>query len=424
MKFFFFIFVLLPVLLFSQLNLKKPKVLFIGNSYTYVNNLPQLIHDVAIAAGDTLIFDSSCPGGYTFLNHSLDQATIAKINWGHWDYVVLQAQSQEPSFSPAQVNAQTLPYAIVLDTMIKNHNACATTVFYETWGRKLGDASNCASYPPVCTYTGMQNRLKQSYKAFADTCHGLFSPVGEAFRKSIALNPALELYQSDQSHPSLEGSYLAACVFYEMLYQKSVLSNTFNPGIGTATLSFLQQTAHAVVQDSLVVWNVGKFIPKAAYTYSLLSNANVQFNAMFPWLNHTWYFGDGTANLGPQLQHQYSSGGIKTVSHVVDDGCKRDSIVMQMNLGNISTALKEDLNQANIQMYPNPVSSYFKITDMNGHVISGCEVELINLLGQKFILTEEEGLFKTNQFANGLYQLIVKHKNKLFQIKLIINQND
>ena len=50
------------------------------------------------------------------------------------------------------------------------------------------------------------------------------SPIGEAFRRSIALNPNLELYQPDESHPSLEGSYLAACVFYEVLFQKSVLN--------------------------------------------------------------------------------------------------------------------------------------------------------------------------------------------------------
>ena len=41
---------------------KKLKVLFLGNSITYVNNLPQLIYDIALANGDTLVFDSNCPG--------------------------------------------------------------------------------------------------------------------------------------------------------------------------------------------------------------------------------------------------------------------------------------------------------------------------------------------------------------------------
>ena len=137
---------------------KKIQALFLGNSYTYVNNLPQLIKDIALANGDTLFFDTNCPGGYTFQNHSLDATSIGKINSQLWDCVVLQAQSQEPAFSPWQVSSQTLPYAIKLDSIIKNKNVCTQTIFFETWGRKNGNASNCPSYPPICTYNGMQNR--------------------------------------------------------------------------------------------------------------------------------------------------------------------------------------------------------------------------------------------------------------------------
>lgn len=240
---------------------KKLKVLFFGNSYTYVNNLPQLIKDIALANGDTLIFDSNCPGGQTFNGHFVAPLTITKITSMVWDKVVLQAQSQEPSFSPSQVASQTLPYAIKLDSIIKHYNACTETVFFETWGRKNGDASNCPFYAPVCTYLGMQNRLRASYKLFADTTHSVFSPAGEAFRKSISLNPSLELYNVDESHPSLEGSYLTACVFYETLFHKSVLSNTYTAGVSSINVSFLQQTAHNVVNDSLMTWNIGKYNP-------------------------------------------------------------------------------------------------------------------------------------------------------------------
>jgi hypothetical protein len=251
------------ILLFSSIlnaqQHQKSKVLFLGNSYIYVNNLPQLIKDIALANGDTLMFDSNSPGGQTFQGHFNDATSILKINSQPWDYVILQAQSQEPSFPPSQVNSQTLPYAIGLDSIIQNNYACTKTVFYETWGRKNGDASNCSFYAPLCTYTGMQNRLRASYKLFADTTHSIMSPAGEAWRKSIALNPGLELYSSDQSHPSLEGSYLTACVFYEVLFNKSVLTNIYTAGISTGTVSFLQQIAHDVVNDSLATWNIGKY---------------------------------------------------------------------------------------------------------------------------------------------------------------------
>jgi hypothetical protein len=69
------------------------------------------------------------------------------------------------------------------------------------------------------------------------------------------------LYSSDQSHPSLEGSYLTACVFYETLFHKSVLSNTYTAGVSSTNVSFLQQIAHDVVNDSLLTWNIGKYNP-------------------------------------------------------------------------------------------------------------------------------------------------------------------
>lgn len=259
---------------------KTLKVLFLGNSYTYVNNLPQLIHDIALANGDTLIFDSNCPGGHTFNNHFNNATSISKINAQAWDNVILQAQSQEPSFSPGQVEAQTLPYAIKLDSLIKKNNPCSETVFYETWGRKNGDASNCGSYLPICTYLGMQDRLRASYKLFADTTKSVMAPAGEAWRKSIAQNPTLELYQSDQSHPSLEGSYLTACVFYETLFHKSVLSNTYTAGVSSINVNFLQQIAHDVVNDSLLTWNIGKYNPCSITSLNPVSlNNNI---ALYP----------------------------------------------------------------------------------------------------------------------------------------------
>ncbi len=257
---------------------KKLKVLFLGNSYTAVNNLPQLVHDIAQANGDTLIFDSNCPGGHTFYDHFNNSTSVSKISAEHWDNVVLQAQSQEPSFSPTQVATQTLPYALKLDSLVALNYSCTITMFFETWGRKNGDASNCGTYPPVCTYLGMQDRLRQSYKLFSDTCKAVMAPVGESWRKSIAQTPSLELYQADQSHPSLEGSYLSACVFYETIFGKSVLSNTFNPGISTVTLSFLQQIAHSVVNDSSFIWNIGKYNPCGP---SLLETNFESYNSNF-----------------------------------------------------------------------------------------------------------------------------------------------
>ena len=75
-----------PIITFSQ---QTKEVLFVGNSYTFYNNLPQLVADIALSLGDTLIHDSSTPGGATFNAHSSNSQTLSKISQQQWDYVVL-----------------------------------------------------------------------------------------------------------------------------------------------------------------------------------------------------------------------------------------------------------------------------------------------------------------------------------------------
>ncbi|MFN7913642.1 MAG: DUF4886 domain-containing protein [Bacteroidota bacterium] len=348
------LFVVFNFQLISQTGTKTITCLFLGNSYTYVNDLPLLIDSLAKANGDDLVYDQNTPGGHTFNNHFNNATSLAKINLQAWQYVVLQAQSQEPSFSPAQVNVQTLPFAIKLDSAINQNNTCSQTVFYQTWGRKFGDASNCGFYPPVCTYTGMQNRLRASYKLFADTTKSIMSPVGEAFRASISYSPALDLYSGDQSHPSMEGSYLAACVFYEVLFKKSVINNSFKAGLANNVASHLQLMANKTVNDSLLTWNIGVYEPHAAFTFSTPVSASVQFSAVSTTtlFTHKWYFGDGSTSTTVHPSKSYSASGTYTISHVVKFGCSKDSISKVVTI--TPTAVSKNVLQT-ITLKPNPV---------------------------------------------------------------------
>lgn len=406
----FFLFLLLPLSLLSQTPSKKIRVLFIGNSYTYVNNLPLLISNLGLATGDSMFYDSSAPGGYTFLNHTNDVTTLSKISAGNWDYVVLQAQSQEPSFSPTQVASQTLPSAIKLDTLIKHYNPCATTVFYETWGRKNGDVGNCQFYPPVCTYVGMQNRLKASYKLFADSCRALMAPAGEAFRLSITNQPTLNLYQADDSHPSLEGSFLTAAVFYEMLFKKSVITNTYNPGVAVASHSFLLQTAHSTVSDSMMVWNIGKYIPVSTFTLSTQVNV-CQFQSQQQPYTHKWYFGDGNTSSLANPSHTYAASGNYTVSHVVTHRCKKDSTssIVTISIPLISF-INSFENSEKLSLYPNPCGNelnlpHFELDKKQFYL------EAFNVLGETFTLEVNNNKINVAHLNPGVYFLLITHSN-------------
>jgi len=64
------------------------RVLFIGNSYTAVNNLPNTLLNLALSMGDTILVDNNTPGGFTFNQHSTNATTLAKIQSGNWDFVI------------------------------------------------------------------------------------------------------------------------------------------------------------------------------------------------------------------------------------------------------------------------------------------------------------------------------------------------
>lgn len=321
---------LLYLFIFISVNVavsQTSNVLFIGNSYTGVNNLPALVRSVALANGDSIDVDSNTPGGFTFEGHSTDATTIAKIYLKQWDFVVLQEQSQRPSFPPSQVMTDVYPYAHLLDSMILDNNPCSETVFYMTWGRKNGDASNCGVWPPVCTYEGMQARLRESYMEMGVQNHATVSPVGAVWSYVRSQNPAFDLYQPDESHPSIHGSYLAACTMYATMFHKSPVGTTFLGGLPAPDALLIQNAVEAVVIDSLFTWYEHGDIPVAAFSIIGCIGTTVTFN---DWSanasGYLWDFGDGTTSNLPSPMHAYTGTGPYNATLYVDNGCKTDSV--------------------------------------------------------------------------------------------------
>jgi hypothetical protein len=321
------------------------QVLFIGNSYTGVNNLPQLFSDLSLSLGDSVFVDSYNPGGYTFEMHVVDANTIAKINSRPWDFVVLQEQSQRPSFPPAQVAMDVYPYARQLDSLILLNNSCTETVFYMTWGRKYGDQGNCAFWPPVCTFLGMQEELRNSYVQMANDNAALVAPVGRAWQSSWTQDSSINLWSSDNSHPSIEGSYLTACVFYETILRRSSVNASFISSVTNPNALFLQQIAHQIVVDSLPTWKIGTYDVNSAFSFGA-SGLQVQFsNQSVNATSVSWDFGDGSTSLLPQPTHTYLQLGTYSVNLIAMDNCNADTA--QQFVSVVASALSENNSNEN-----------------------------------------------------------------------------
>ena len=313
-------------------------VLFIGNSYTYYNNLPEMISNIANDLGDTVNYDQNTPGGTSLYAHSQNQTTINKINQQNWDFVVLQDQSQRPSLSPSYVAASVYPYATQLVNLINSNYICSEPVFYMTWGRKYGDQTNCQSYPPVCTFLGMQERLRDSYLTMGLDNNASVSPVGIAFKNSISLDSTIDLYTSDNSHPSIYGSYLAACTFYSTIFKKSSVGCSYKPNaINQSDALFLQQVASSTVLDSMFVWNVFQ----AQFDFNQNGNVFDFINKSSNFENCIWDFGDGNQSTDFNPTHTYLQNGVYDVILTIqtNSGCLSEVYSLQVNVN--STQINE-----------------------------------------------------------------------------------
>lgn len=408
------------LLFIGNLTAQTTKVLFIGNSYTAVNSLPYLVSSVALANGDTMITNSHSPGGYTFEMHSTDTNAIAKIYSQQWDYVILQEQSQRPSFPPAQVAAEVYPYATILDSMIHDNNPCSETVFYMTWGRKNGDASNCASWPPVCTYEGMQARLRESYMEMALQNNSTVSPVGAAFSYVRSLNPVFDLYSPDESHPSIYGSYLAACVFYATIFHKSPVGTSFISTISQQDAAFLQNAAHAVVIDSLDTWYQYGNIPYAGFNHSVNLN-QVQFqNNSLNGTTFLWNFGDGTTSTTNNPTHSYSQSGIYNVSLTVSTNCRTDVFTDSVNVG--TTSLLGDME--NCALIYNS-SNHLVTTSCNNSIQQLSVYDMQGRLIKSFVNTSpnNSSAFDLSGLSNGVYLIQTDEKTLSKTLKVFITSS-
>ena len=242
-------------------------ILMLGNSYIYTNNIDQLLHDMLNVTGQHNNTESLTGGGMRLSQH-WDNVNTSGNSWNttlrenneEWDYVILHDQSQIPGFyrtSPDWIDSKNA--AVNLSEAIEDENSEA--ILMMTWGRRNGDMNNPLIYG---NFTMMQDRLEQGYIDFRDNMTTpsrdvWIAPVGLAFKhihdkiNLTGVDPTLsgstffDLYTSDGSHPSLSGSYLAACVLFATMTGDSPVGSNDTISLSSSLKLELQQAAAATV---------------------------------------------------------------------------------------------------------------------------------------------------------------------------------
>ncbi|MEZ4336697.1 MAG: hypothetical protein R3B82_08725 [Sandaracinaceae bacterium] len=214
------------------------KVLFVGNSYTFYNDVPGQVAALARedAGGPSIETSRVAQGGATLKLHATETGALERVAEPGWTHVVLQENSTGTLHSAREYRRSVRRLA---------ERATGRVLLYETWARKPGHEvyrSRWSGGRP----SAMLRRVRAELERAANDLGAQIVPVGTAWERCLERYPHLELYDADGHHASPLGSHLAACVFYAHLTRRDPTQSVFHPsGVDADT----ERKLRAVARD-------------------------------------------------------------------------------------------------------------------------------------------------------------------------------
>ncbi len=224
-------------------------ILFVGNSYTYGNNMPDvLFKKIAKSAGYEVKVTAITEGGHTLEEFANPEDTFGKMvdialgGSKKYDYVILQEQSLRPA-------GEEVPafYEAVRNLAERIRSTGAEPVLYATWGRKTGSSDLSAN---GWTNESMTWRLAAAYQAIGNELEIPVAYAGLAFYDVYTNAPGVEIYDSDMTHASYEGSYLVAATLFAKIFGVDPTTVTYMVRLTEEEKIILQEAARKAVFET------------------------------------------------------------------------------------------------------------------------------------------------------------------------------
>jgi hypothetical protein len=210
------------------------RILFIGNSLTYANDLPAVVQRLGQSdPSRSVVVSSVAFGDYSLEDHWNRGDAQRAIASARWDLVVLQ---QGPS-ALAESRALLVDY---------------TTRFAGEIRKVGGRPALYMVWPPMSRETEW-SAVSASYAAAAAAVNGLLLPAGEALRAVRAGTPSIPLFEGDGYHPSVAGTYGVALVVYARAAGVSPVGLTARAGgssLPPASVSALEAGAAQAIAEA------------------------------------------------------------------------------------------------------------------------------------------------------------------------------
>ncbi len=213
------------------------KLLFIGNSHTYYNAMPQMVQELFAAVGQKVHITMLAAGGKNLSYHVTSQNVAFNVRYGGYDFVI--AQEKAGAFDPISFRDSA---KMLMDIA---RDAGAAFYLYMPWTAR-GDRA-------------AQRDMTDAYQQFCRENGCFFAPAGEVFSKMLTLPQAQDkLYRDDNKHASVFGSYVAALtVFYTLTGRKRIIkvSEIADPGVRLGFPEELCQAAHTAACQTMRLFN-------------------------------------------------------------------------------------------------------------------------------------------------------------------------
>lgn len=298
---------------FAQSN--ELSVLFIGNSYTHMNDMPKLFDKLCKAEGLKVHVEKSAQSGASFQIHSERKDMYEAIASRKWDYVILQGYSRELTWNSNHIDTATIPYLNKILASIDESSPNASKLFYMTWGYENGFQER----EEVNTFLKMADTIEKGYRYLGQKYNFPVVPVGMVW-KSVKQDSVIDLYASDRAHPSQNGSYLIANTFFQ-----SIFGIPARPDLGIidendATL--IREKVNEVLLEKRAEYGLDKetfFIDgKIEKDSSGVEQYRLDYAANFPDASRIlWDFGNKKSRKW-KGNHYYDSLGIHTVQVTIE----------------------------------------------------------------------------------------------------------
>jgi hypothetical protein len=340
--------------------------------------------------------------------HMNNPLVYSLIRSNDWDYMVLQDNQGRFCLGYGQFPSSSLVIQghIKLRDSLLFYNPCAHMIWYAGFGPKNG-------YPPYAsTGTALIDTIYQNYQFLRDTAGQIIAPIGPAFIRIISQYPTINLWSSDDVHPSLFGSYLTANVLFTTIFKSSPMSSSYNPGISLVEDSLMKNIAFQTTIDSMNTTGLIEITPIISQLGNTLSISGYQ--------DCNWFY-NGVPFISNNCTVTINQPG--KYYAIVNDQNNCEFQTLEKNY--FTTSIEENVSDNfNVYLYPNPTTDLVTI-NMNSLENFSSELRIYNDMGtlvKSSSIKLNENVINVADLSNGIYFIVIESNNIFKSLKFVIQR--